>query len=176
MRLFRRSPSRGFELTALAAGLLVLVSALSNPLSQLFRIGSAPSHGVALLGAVVMAAALLDRWRPMRFVVRLTALGAAVGWIAGGLYGQIPPAGAALVGGAWAGIFVILGLRPVREWFSRPRSEWGMEATPEPAMQLPPLPAEKVEAAVPDLRAQRAPAGSTVRDERSKRSPDERKE
>ncbi len=176
MRLFHRSAPTGFQWTAIAAGLLVLVSVLSNPLSQLFRIGRGSSHGVALVGALVMAAALLDRWRPMRVVVRLTALGAAVGWIVGAVYGRFFPVGGVLVGGAWATIFVILGLRPVRDWFRRPKNEWGSEgeealaAMPAGAM-LPPETLDDRAGAAP----QREVAGSELRAARSNRAPGESK-
>ncbi len=160
MHLFDRWSARGFKWTAVAAGLLVLISALSNPLGQLFRVGRGHSHGIALVGSLVMAAALLDRWRPMRVVVRLTALGAAVGWLAGGLYGRFLPAGSILVGGTWAAIFVILGLRPVREWFSRPKNEWGIDMPPELVAEPPMLPMEKVEVTTPERAAD---PGSTAR-------------
>lgn len=153
MRLFDRSASAGFRWTAVAAGLLVLISALSSPLSQLFRVGHGHSHGIALVGSLVMAAALLDRWRPMRVLVRLTALGAAVGWIAGAFYGRFLPAGSIVVGGTWAAIFVILGLGPVREWFSRPKNEWGIDMPPELAADPPMLPREKVEVTTPERAA-----------------------
>ncbi len=178
MRLFRgRFSSPGFRLTALASALLVALSFVSNPWTQLVRIGQGPSRGAAVLGTVVMAAALLDRWRPMRLFVRYSCWAMALAFVAAAAFGARPAGGFVLVAAGCLMVSAILASKPVRRWFAEPRDDWGgAEEEGALAPAAPPmLPLEKVEPGIPGVQRDVADPGSGVREARSKRSPEERK-
>ncbi len=171
MRLFRGGrSSSGFRLTALAAALLVVVGVASALPGALPFGAHRPPLYAALVGALVGAVALLDRWRPMRFVVRISSLFTAIGYAISAASGKAPLFHGA-VALALAAIFFILGSRPVTRWFRQSPNEWGDAEEPEPDDPRM-LPREKVE---PDFTGLQRAAGSTVREARSKRSPEERK-
>ena len=140
----RRILTSGSFLTALAAGLVAFIGVLPNLWPELFGVGP---HGRApgqakLLAYLVMPAALLTRWRPMRWVVMFSLIPLAAFAILGskGLYAN---PGWAMTGWAAAIALAILASPPVGRYFRKPRSEWGDDEEPEGAPS-PMLPAEKV--------------------------------
>ncbi len=148
MQLLRRSRSAGFRWTAIAAALVVVVGIVANPWVGHIRFGH--HHGASTLptivGSLVMAGALLDRWRPMRWLVRLTTGFGALTYGGLAVAGYRPTLAYAATAAACAAIYVILGSAPVRRWFRMPSSEWGsgaeeMPIPPEPTM----LPPEKLD-------------------------------
>ncbi len=151
MNLLRgRWASPGFGLTALAAGLIVALSLVSNPWTQLVRIGQGPSRGVALLGTLVVAAALLDRWRPMRFLARYGCWAATLSYTLAAAFGARPTGGFLAVAAAYLVPSALLASKPVRSWFARPRNAWdSVEDEEEPSAEATMLPREKVEPELP---------------------------
>ncbi len=175
MRLFSRFSA--FRLTAIAAGLVLVMALFGNPWGGLVHLGSHRAGPIAtVVGALVMAGALLDRWRPMRWLVRVTTFFAALTYAGLALAGYRPTLGYATGAVLCGTITAILGSRKVRRWFNTPRNEWGSAAEEAlaaagPATLLPPETLEGALARAP----QREAAGSELRDARSKRSPEERK-
>ncbi len=162
MRFSRRFPATGFQLTAIAAALVVLLALFGNPSGGLVHFGSHRAGPIAtIVGALVMAAALLDRWRPMRWLVRVTTFFAGLTY-AGLALGGFRPRLGYVTGAVLCGtITTILGSRKVRRWFNTPPNEWG-SAAEEALAAAPPatmLPLGKVE---PDAFAARAGTSERV--------------
>ncbi len=172
MRWLRRFRPSGFQLTAIAAVLVVVMAVFGNPWGGLVHFGSHRAGPIAtVVGALVMAAALLDRWRPMRWLVRVTTFFAGLTYAGLAVAGFRPRLAFITVAVLCGTITAILGSRKVRRWFNTPPNEWG-SAAEEMAPIL--LPRETLEASVARPMAQRETAGSELRDARSNRSPEER--
>ncbi len=159
MGLFRSRLS-GFQLTAIAAVLVVVTAVFGNPWGGLVHFGSHRAGPIAtIVGALVMAGALLDRWRPMRWLVRVTTFFAALTYAGLALAGFRPTLGYAAGALLCGTITTILGSRKVRRWFNTPPNAWGSAA--EEALAVPPpaamLPPEKVDGGL-----QATPARPTV--------------
>lgn len=129
MRLFRRwaGDRKGFFWTAVAAGLVAVMGIVPNLWPHLFGIGPhgrAPGQG-QLLAYLIMAVALLDRWRPVRWFL-LVSLPATIAFTY--LMGRPMPQrgiGWAIVDVAAMGAFAILLSPPVGRYFRKKRSAWG---------------------------------------------------
>ena len=166
-----RALRSGRFLTAVAAGLILLIGILASPWVELFQLGG--PHGppaAALVGYVVIAAALLDRWRPMRWA---TMIGGALSTpvLAGIALVKHQPA--ALLAAALCGtVSMVLGSMPVHRWFHAKRSVWGDDTQSElETAERTALPMEDVRSRLAQLP--HAPLGESpedaVRAERSAR-------
>lgn len=171
----RRGAASGFHLTAIAAGLVVLVGLVSAISGDASPFGSHRAGPIAtVVGTLVAAGALLDRWRPMRWLARVTSAIAAVGYTFAAVMGEGTPWREGLMAATLVTVVTILGLARVRRWFSRTPNEWGDDEEPEGAPS-PMLPVEKVEPGIPGVQRGGGDSVSAEREARSNRSPEERK-